>query len=67
MVSSLCRETANVAASIEAIRHTNDDLKMPPKQKLSDAQVADFVAWVNMGAPARELGKFIGPAQNPSY
>src|SRR5688572_5111143 len=37
---------------IEAIRYTNPDLQMPPKgEKLSEAQVADLVAWVKMGAP----------------
>jgi mono/diheme cytochrome c family protein len=36
---------------IEAIRYKNEDLQMPPKQRLSDAQIADFVAWVQMGAP----------------
>ncbi|HEY7157350.1 MAG TPA: PSD1 and planctomycete cytochrome C domain-containing protein [Gemmataceae bacterium] len=34
---------------IQAIRH--EELKMPPKSKLSDAVVADFVQWVKMGAP----------------
>src|SRR5436309_12282153 len=33
---------------IEAIRYKNEDLQMPPKQRLSDAQIADFVAWVQM-------------------
>ncbi|HEV8291996.1 MAG TPA: DUF1549 domain-containing protein, partial [Tepidisphaeraceae bacterium] len=36
---------------IEAIRYKNEDLQMPPKQRLSDQQIADFVAWVQMGAP----------------
>jgi mono/diheme cytochrome c family protein len=36
---------------IEAVRWKNEDLQMPPKQKLGDAQIADLVAWVNMGAP----------------
>jgi hypothetical protein len=36
---------------IQAIRHTADDLKMPPKQKLPDAVIADFETWVKMGAP----------------
>ncbi len=36
---------------IEAIRYKNEDLQMPPKQRLTDAQIADFVAWVQMGAP----------------
>jgi hypothetical protein len=36
---------------IEAVRWTNNDLQMPPKTKLSEAQVADLTAWVKMGAP----------------
>lgn len=36
---------------IEAVRYTNDDLQMPPKEQLSKDQVADLVAWVKMGAP----------------
>src|SRR6185503_1791705 len=36
---------------IEAICYTNTDLQMPPKQKLSDATIADLVEWVKAGAP----------------
>jgi len=36
---------------ITAIRWTDPDLQMPPKQKLSDQQVAKFEQWVKMGAP----------------
>jgi cytochrome c553 len=37
---------------IKAVRYTDPDLQMPPKgNKLSDAQIADLVAWVKMGAP----------------
>jgi hypothetical protein len=36
---------------IKAIRYHDDKLQMPPKQKLSDAIIADFEAWVKMGAP----------------
>src|SRR6266700_1289605 len=45
---------------IAAIRYTNDDLQMPPKKaggKLSDEQIADFIAWVNLGAPDPRTGK----------
>jgi hypothetical protein len=45
---------------IEAIRYSNDDLQMPPKKaggKLTDAQIADFVVWVNLGAPDPRSGK----------
>ena len=36
---------------IQAIRHGNADLKMPPKKKLTPTQIADFEKWVAMGAP----------------
>ena len=37
---------------IKAVRYTDPDLQMPPKdKKLSDAQIADLEAWVKMGAP----------------
>ncbi len=41
----------NVKASllIAALRH-EDGLEMPPKKKLSDAQIADFVKWIEAGA-----------------
>ncbi len=42
---------------IQAIRHTDDALKMPPKEKLSDAVIADFERWVKMGAPDPRDGK----------
>ncbi len=37
---------------IKAVRYTDPDLQMPPKdKKLSDQQIADLEAWVKMGAP----------------
>ncbi|HKS36055.1 MAG TPA: DUF1549 domain-containing protein, partial [Verrucomicrobiae bacterium] len=36
---------------IETVRFGNEDLQMPPKRRLSDAQIADLVEWVRMGAP----------------
>jgi mono/diheme cytochrome c family protein len=37
---------------IKAVRYTDPDLQMPPKnKKLSDAQIADLVEWVKRGAP----------------
>ncbi len=36
---------------IRAIRYTEKELRMPPKAKLPDQVVADFEAWVKMGAP----------------
>src|SRR5213594_4130695 len=45
---------------IEAIRYRNGDLQMPPKKaggKLSDGQIADFIAWIKLGAPDPRTGK----------
>ena len=36
---------------IAAIRFADDSLQMPPKAKLPDSVIADFEAWVKMGAP----------------
>src|ERR1041385_1636777 len=37
---------------IKAVRYTNPDLQMPPKnKKLSADQIADLVEWVKRGAP----------------
>ena len=36
---------------IEAIRHEDKDLAMPPKEKLPDAVIEDFEKWIAMGAP----------------
>ncbi len=37
---------------IRTMRHEEEDLEMPPKEpKLRDSVIADFVAWVQMGAP----------------
>jgi cytochrome c553 len=36
---------------VKAVRWSDEDLQMPPKQKLAAEQVADLEAWVKMGAP----------------
>lgn len=36
---------------IRAIKYLEDDYQMPPSGKLSDEIIADFVKWVEMGAP----------------
>lgn len=40
---------------LEALRY--DTFKMPPKGKLPDNVIADFEAWVKMGAPDPRVGK----------
>src|SRR5215467_7446624 len=47
---------------IKAVRYTDPDLKMPPKnKKLSAEQIASLEAWVKMGAPLP-----LTPALSPS-
>lgn len=36
---------------IEAVRYQNQDLQMPPKGRLSDAEVAVLEKWVRLGVP----------------
>lgn len=36
---------------IEAVRYKNRDLQMPPKGRLSDAEIAVFEKWVRLGVP----------------
>lgn len=35
---------------IEAILYTNEDVKMPPKGRLTSQEIADFTTWVKSGA-----------------
>jgi cytochrome c553 len=46
---------ADSSLLIEALQH--EGLEMPPKEKLPDAVIADFVKWVKMGAPDPRSGK----------
>ena len=41
---------AEASLLIEAVRYGNEDLQMPPKERLTEQQIADFVAWINAGA-----------------
>src|SRR5437870_5118873 len=53
---------------IEAIRYNNEDLQMPPKKaggKLSDEQIAAFIAWINLGAPDPRTGQ--SEIRNPKF
>ena len=46
---------------IKAVRHVDEELKMPPKQKLADAEIADLAAWIKMGAPDPRTSVAGGP------
>ena len=36
---------------IEAVRYKNKDFQMPPKEKLSDTEIAVLEKWIKLGAP----------------
>ncbi len=48
---------------IEAVLYENEDLQMPPKGKLSDAEIQILVRWVKMGAPDPRTGNVVKPAK----
>ena len=41
----------NESSLVTSIRYTDENLQMPPKERLSDEQVAILEKWVAMGAP----------------
>jgi cytochrome c553 len=47
-----------------AIRHGDPDTKMPPKEKLPDAVIEDFSAWIKMGAPDPREGQSAAPGMD---
>lgn len=47
---------------ILAVRYQDPDLMMPPKQRLTERQVADLTEWVKLGAPLPSSDS----AENPS-
>ncbi len=48
---------------INAVRHRDNDLKMPPDKKLPDAEIALLEEWVKRGAPDPRV---IDPAKKPT-
>ena len=54
----------NVAASsiYEAMTWTNEDMQMPPKEKLPDEVLANFKKWIEMGAPDPRVSTTIAEA-----
>src|ERR1700722_2755836 len=52
---------------IKAIRYTDPDLQMPPKdKKLSNEQIQDMTAWIKMGAPYPKASAAIAKAAGGS-
>ena len=42
---------------LTAVGYRDNELQMPPDEKLSDRQIADLTRWVEMGAPHPDSGK----------
>ena len=42
---------ASKSLMLEALSYENEDLQMPPKEKLSEEVIAHFREWIEMGAP----------------
>src|SRR5262245_6440613 len=51
---------------IQAVRYHDDDLKMPPRGKLKDEQIADLVTWIKIGAPLPETDATTTEIAQPS-
>jgi hypothetical protein len=45
-----------VSLVIQAVRHDDETLKMPPKGKLPDREIASLTRWVALGAPDPRTG-----------
>jgi hypothetical protein len=43
--------TPNDSLLVKAVNYTDPDLQMPPKKKLTDAEIAVLTEWVKIGAP----------------
>lgn len=41
---------------LKALRHSSEDLKMPPKKKLPDELIGHLAKWIGMGAPDPRKG-----------
>lgn len=55
---------------VEAVNYRNEDMEMPPKGKLTDAQIKVITDWVQMGAPwpgAKEAAKIASTDPKQAY
>jgi hypothetical protein len=51
---------------IQAVLHTDPELSMPPKKKLSPQEISDLETWVRMGAPDPRIGDTVAAIQAKS-
>jgi cytochrome c553 len=55
----------DVSLLIKAVRHQDQTLRMPPKEKLSETQIADLTHWVKIGAPYPSPAIVTNPGNEP--
>ncbi len=48
---ALVRGDAEASLLLQAVRHTDPDLAMPPRKKLAAEQIAALETWIRLGAP----------------
>src|SRR5262249_56691145 len=52
---------------VKAIGYKDADLRMPPRSKLTDEQIATLTTWVRMGAPWPETRAASGPTGKEAF
>ena len=52
---------------IQAVRQTDDNLKMPPEGRLTDRQIADLVRWIEKGAAFPATAVTAGRSRDPNH
>jgi hypothetical protein len=52
---------------IQAVRQTDEALKMPPEGRLTDRQIADLVRWIERGAPFPQTAATAGRTRDPNH
>jgi len=65
--SALVPGSPEKSKMIEAVGYKNVDLQMPPKDKLSDKQIADMTEWVKMGAPWPKSGEVVNVKKEEGF
>lgn len=52
---------------IRAVRHEDENLQMPPEEKLSVRQIADLTRWVEMGTPFPDASPASARSRDPNH
>ncbi len=58
---------ADESLIIQAVRHEDENLKMPQDSKLSDSEIDELVQWVKLGVPFPETVARSGRTRDPEH